>query len=127
MAEIRVPLPKGSKYGERTATAGVLRELTVKDIIGAGEDAEKVMVGADREYHLVQSPTMAGFHLLRRQLVRLEDEAGTVVDGPLDPEMVFKLEAEDFLALQEAAQGLDRAAARAVEGMAARGRGHPAS
>lgn len=127
MAEITVPLPKGSKYGERTATVAVLRELGTADIIGAGEDSEKCVLGPDGEYHLVMSPTLSGLHLLRRQIMRLEDAAGTVIDGPLAVDMFIKLEHEDFLALQKAAEEMDQAGQEALERMTERGRNPPAS
>lgn len=127
MAEINVPLPTGSKYGERTAVVAVLRELGTADIIGAGEDAEKCVLGPDGEYHLVMSPTLSGLHLLRRQIVRLEDNAGTVIDGPLDVPMFLKLEPADFLAVQQAAEKLDKSAQDALERMTERGRDRPAS
>lgn len=127
MAEIRKPLPKGSKYGERTATAAVLRELGTADIIGAGEEAEKCVLGPDGQYHLVMSPTLSGLHLLRRQIVRLEDNSGTVIDGPLEVAMFLKLEPEDFLAIQDAAEGVDKSAQDALERMTERGRDRPAS
>lgn len=127
MAEIKVLLPTGSKYGERTATVAILRELGTADIIGAGEDSEKCVLGPDGEYHLVMSPTLSGLHLLRRQIVRLEDSAGTVLDGPLDVPMFLKLEPADFLALQQAAEKLDKSAQDALERMTERGRDRPAS
>lgn len=127
MAEITVPLPKGSKYGERTATAAVLRELGTADIIGAGEDSEKCVLGPDGEYHLVMSPTLSGLHLLRRQIVRLEDAAGTVIDGPLSVDMFLRLEREDFLAIQHKTEQMDKAGQEALERMTERGRNPPAS
>ena len=127
MAEITVPLPKGSKYGERTATAAVLRELGTADIIGAGEDSEKCVLGPDGEYHLVMSPTLSGLHLLRRQIVRLEDAAGTVIDGPLGVDMFLRLEREDFLAIQHKTEQMDKAGQEALERMTERGRNPPAS
>lgn len=127
MAELRIPLPTGSKFGSRTATHAVLRELGTRDIIEAGETAERCVLGPDKEYHLVRSPTLSGMHLLCRQIARLEDGEGTVIDGPLQPELFFKLEPADFLAIQQAAEGLDNAAMTALEKMTERGRGEPAS
>lgn len=127
MAEIKVLLPTGSKYGERTATVAILRELGTADIIGAGEDSEKCVLGPDKEYHLVMSPTLSGLHLLRRQIVRLEDSAGTVLDGPLDVPMFLKLEREDFLEIQAKVEDLDKSAQEALERMTERGRDRPAS
>ncbi|MBX9634110.1 MAG: hypothetical protein K2X44_03930, partial [Magnetospirillum sp.] len=125
--EITIPLPTGSKYGERTATTAILRELGTADIINAGDDAEKCVLGPDSQYHLVMSPTLSGLHLLRRQIVRLEDSAGTVIDGPLSVDMFLKLESGDFLALQKAAEDLDKSAQDALERMTERGRDRPAS
>jgi len=127
MAELKLPLPSGSKYGERTATHAVLRELSTADILNAGEEAEKCVLGPDRQYHMVMSPTLSGLHMLRRQIVRLEDKDGTVIDGPLDVETFFKLEAADFLEIQAKAEDLDKAAQEAMERMAERGREPAAS
>lgn len=127
MAEMTVPLPTGSKYGERTATIAVLRELGTADIVGSGEDAEKCVLGPDGQYHLVVSPTLSGLHLLRRQIARLEDKTGTVIDGPLDVPMFFRLDSDDFLAIQEAAERMDKAGQEALDRMSERGRGTPAS
>lgn len=127
MAELKIPLPTGSKFGERTATHAFLRELTTADIIGAGEDAEKCVLGPDKQYHLVLSPTLSGLHMLRRQIMRLEDDKGTVIDGPLDVDMFFKLAPADFLEIQSKAEQMDAAAQEAVERMAERGREPAAS
>jgi phage FluMu protein gp41 len=127
MAEIKVDLPKGSKFGERTATTAYLRELGTGDIIGAGEDSEKCVLGPDGQYHLVVSPTLSGLHLLRRQIARLEDAAGKVLDGPLDTATFFRLEPQDFMAIQQKAEDLDQAGQAAGEHMTARGRDRPAS
>lgn len=127
MAEIEVALPTGSKFGERTATTAILRELGTADIVGAGEDSEKCVLGPDGQYHLVVSPTLSGLHLLRRQIKRLEDLAGTVMDGPLDVPMFFKLAPEDFLAIQQAAETMDKAGQEALDRMSERGRGAPPS
>jgi phage FluMu protein gp41 len=127
MAEIKVPLPAGSMYGERTATVAYLRELGTADIIGAGEESEKCVLGPDREYHLVMSPTLSGLHLLRRQIARLEDGAGTVIDGPLDVALFLKLEPLDFLEIQRKAEEMDKSGQQALERMTERGRDRPAS
>lgn len=127
MAEITVPLPKGSKFGERIATVAILREVGTGDMIGAGEESEKCVQGPDGAYHLVVSPTLSGFHMLRRQIMRLEDSAGTVLDGPLTPDMMFRLAPEDFLAVQAKAQEMDKAVDAAMEEVARRGRGDTAS
>ena len=125
MAEITVPLPTGSKYGERTAVTAVLRELGTADIVGAGEASEKCVLGPDGQYHLVVSPTLSGLHLLRRQIKRLEDAAGIVIDGPLDVAMFMRLAPEDFLAIQVAAERMDNAGQEALDRMSERGRDTP--
>lgn len=129
MATITVPLPIGLKT-TRTSAAGqedvihreaVLRELTTGDLINAGAEAEKVVLGDDGDYHLVQSPTLAGVHMLRRQIVRIGE-----IEGPLEIGELLKLDTADFTALQDAAERLDAAAVRAASGAANRGRGDPA-
>lgn len=129
MAEITVTLPIGLR-ATRTSAAGqeevihreaVLRELTTGDLINAGAEAEKVVLGDDGEYHLVQSPTLAGVHMLRRQIVRIGD-----IEGPLEVGELLKLQTADFNALQDAAERLDEVALRAAKGASERGRGDPA-
>ncbi len=127
MAEIKVDLPAGSRFGDRVAKVAWLRELTTADIIGAGEDAEKCVLGPDGAYHLVASPTMSGVHLLRRQIARLDDADGTVIDGPLSLQMFIRLDQADFLTIQAKADELDRAGQAALAKAEERGRGEPAS
>jgi len=128
MADIDIPLPTGSHYGDHVAVRAVLRELSTADIIGAGEDAEKCVLGPDGQYHLVASPTLSGVHLLRRQVRRLVDKAGeTILDGPLSLDLFARLEPADFVAIQAGAERLDAAGQAAVDRMTERGRGNPSS
>lgn len=122
MATIDVTLPVGFKLGEDRHKDAVLRELGTRDIIEAGMEAETCVMGPDGEMHLVRSGTKAGIELLRRQIVRIGP-----VEGPFTLAEFFKLAPEDFLALQAAAERMDAAADKAMEGVAARGRGEPAS
>jgi phage FluMu protein gp41 len=128
MARIDIALSGDTEIGGKTAVRAVLRELTPGDLIDAGSDAEKCMLGPDGEYHLVVSPTLSGVHLLRRQIVKLIDADGAaVIDGPLDLDMFFKLNTADFLAMQQAAENLDKAGQKAMDRTVERGRGEPAS
>lgn len=122
MATIEVTLPVGFKLGDDCHQDAVLRELGTRDIIEAGIDAETCVMGPDGQMHLVRSATKAGIELLRRQIVRIGP-----VDGPFTLAEFFKLAPEDFLALQAKAEELDAAIAKAMEGLAARGRDQPAS
>lgn len=122
MAEHVVTLPVGLKVGDAVHTEAVLRELTTRDLIEAGQAAERVVLGDDGAYHLVQSPTMAGVEMLCRQVARIGD-----VPGPLTPPELFKLDGKDFLALQAGAEALDQAVVNAMRQASERGRGSPAS
>lgn len=130
MATITVTLPIGWKT-QRTSAAGtetvthreaVLRELTPGDLINAGSDAEKVIRGDDGGYHLVQSPTLIGLHMLRRQIVRIGD-----IEGPMEVADLLRLAMQDFDALQNAADNLDAAALKAMQTADERGRSEAAS
>ncbi|MBN2751984.1 MAG: hypothetical protein JXQ84_04680 [Rhodospirillaceae bacterium] len=130
MAELSISLPVGLK-SHRTSAAGeeevihrdaVLRELETADIINAGAEAEKVVLGEDGDYHLVQSPTLAGLHMLRRQIVRIGD-----IDGPFEVADLLRLNRADFNALQDAADQLDAASLSQMQGTTQRGRGDAAS
>lgn len=117
MAEITVPLIHGLKIGEIVHREAVLRELTVADLIEAGAAAERVVEAGGRA-QLAQSPTLAGIEMLCRQVIRIGDHPGPLTRGE-----IMRLHVDDFLLLQHMAEGLDQAAARAVEEAAARGRG----
>ena len=128
MADIDVPLPKGSPDAEHLPVVAVLRALTTAAINAAGEEAERCVQGPDGQYHLVTSPTLSGVHLLRRQIRRLVDKAGTtILDGPLSLDLFARLDPADFVAVQDAAERLDAAGQAALSRMADRGRGGPSS
>ena len=125
MATIDVTLPVGLKTTRHSAAGGeevvhraaVLRELTTADLLNAGAEAEKAVRGDDGEYRLVQSPTLAGLHMLRRQIVKIGD-----IEGPFEVETMLKLDMKDFEALQDAAEKLDAAAMDSMKGNDRRGR-----
>lgn len=130
MADMTITLPVGLRT-VRTSSLGeqeilhreaVLRELTTGDLVNAATEAEKVVLGDDGEYHLVQSPTLAGLHMLRRQIVRIGD-----IEGPFEVGELLKLATPDFQALQAAADRLDAAAVQTLGETAGRGRDDPAS
>ncbi len=121
MAEQTVSLVHGLKIGETVHKEAVLRAPKVADLIEAGAQAERV-VEINGEAHLARSPTLAGLLLLGRQVVRIGDHP-----GPLGRVELLKLETEDFLLLQQAAEDLDSATAkRMAESLAQRGRSDPA-
>jgi phage FluMu protein gp41 len=121
MAEETITLRQGLKIGDVVHTEAVLREPTVEDLIEAGMQAERV-VEMGGEAHLVRSPTLAGLLLLGRQIVRIGDHK-----GPLGRAELLRLDTDDFVDLQQAADRLDAASAkRAAKGLDTRGRSDPA-
>lgn len=117
---IKVPLKHGLTLGDKPQMEAELRELTVGDILEAGEESEKLVLGNDG-YELVQSPTLMGSHLLRRQIVRIG-----AIDGPFTLGQLKKLHPEDFARLQAAAQSLEQAVGLAASReVTQRGRGAP--
>lgn len=121
MAETTVTLKNGLKIGEVVHTEAVLREPTVADLIDAGTEAEQV-VEMGGEAHLVRSPTVAGLLLLGRQVVRIGAHPGPLTKGEL-----IRLDTDDFLMLQAAADQLDAAASKRLAArIESRGRSDPA-
>lgn len=121
MAEVNVTLAHGLKVGDDVVKDIVLGELTVADIIRAGEEGEK-MIDHGGKFHLVQSPTLAGVAMLRLQVRKIGGEP-----GPMTMDQILALDTEDFFKLQGAAEALDSAQAEAVvEAASNRGRGAPA-
>lgn len=108
MAQVNVTLTHGLKLDEKPQLEAVLRSVTAGDIIEAGEESEKVVFTADGPV-LVQSPTLTGAHLLRRQVVKIGE-----IPGPLTLGQLKKLDPEDFQALQAAAATLDAASVKAA-------------
>lgn len=108
MASITVTLRHGLKLDEKPQLAAVLRSVTAGDIIEAGEESEKLVIAADGPA-LVQSPTLTGAHLLRRQVVSIGE-----IQGPLTLGQLKKFDPEDFQALQAAAATLDAASVKAA-------------
>lgn len=80
-----------------------LRELQVGDILAAQEEAEKV-VPTPNGYTLVVSPTLAGIHTLRRQIVRIGK-----LQGPISPREINLLQQEDLALINRHADALDKA------------------
>lgn len=109
MSEITFPLEHGLKLGDQLLKDCVLRDLTTADIIGSQLDAEK-MVMTDEGPQLVASPTLAGAHMLRRQIVRIGN-----VNGPFTLDELMRLEPEDFMLIQHKADALDQAKAKQLK------------
>lgn len=89
-------------------TAVTLRELCAGDVFDAAREAETLQQTAEG-YELVQSPTLMGMHLLRRQVARV----GTV-EGPLTLGQMRLLSARDLGILQAATAALESAAGQAA-------------
>lgn len=114
---IEVPLKDGLKVGDDTLHDAVVRELTGADLIDAQAEAERLVQTPDGPA-FVSSPAAMGLALLRRQLVRIGN-----LKGPLEVADLRKLSAHDLNTLQEKADALDRAAAKALaDEVAGRGR-----
>lgn len=117
MAEVAVPLQRGLQLGEVAQLEAVLREGTAGDMIEAAEESEKLVATPDG-FQLVQSPTLVGVNMLRRQIVRIGEIA-----GPLSLKQLKLLDPADLAELQRAAEKLDAAAVdQASREVARRGR-----
>lgn len=108
--------------GKPPLKAVELRAPTGGDVIDAQEESEKLvyaMTDGVVTPTLVTSPSLAGIHVLRRQIVRLGD-----IQGPLDLDFLKKLDIEDFEMIQAKARELDEALAaqHAAREATARGR-----
>lgn len=119
--KMQFDLVRGIKLGEKTHQHVELRPATAGDVIDATEESEKLVyavVKGDVVPTLVTSPGLVGSNVLRRQIVRLGE-----IQGPIDLDVLKRLEIDDFELLQAKADELDRAhAARATREVAARGR-----
>lgn len=112
MEPLKVPLKDGVKIGEKRETEAYLRELSAADVINANLEAEQVKVvevGGKPEAVIVQSPTLAGVHALRRQIVRLGS-----VQGPIAYEIILKLSKHDLDKLFEASEDIDVATGKSI-------------
>jgi phage FluMu protein gp41 len=117
VAELKVTLKRGLKFGDVAQLDAVLREGAAGDVIDAAEESEKLVATPDG-YQLVQSPTLVGVHMLRRQVVRIGE-----IEGPLTLKQLKMLDPADLSELQRAAQSLDAAAVeQASREVAQRGR-----
>jgi len=112
-----VSLEDGIKVGDDTLKDAVLRELTGADLIDGQAEAER-LVQTPAGPALVASPAAMGVALLRRQVVRIGN-----LQGPLEVADLRKLSARDLNTLQEKAEALDAANAKALaDEVATRGR-----
>lgn len=111
--ELKHGLTLGEGGEQRTRKRIKLRAPTAGDVIEAQEESEKLVYATDAQGNvvpaLVTSPALTGIHVLRRQIVRLDD-----VHGPLDLVLLKKLHIEDFELIQAKAQELDAASGQAA-------------
>lgn len=114
MSSIKVTLPNGVKTDDEVHTECELSEPTVKDLMEATKEAERLVM--EPEPSLIASPTLVSIHTLRRQIVRL----GTL-EGPIEIGIFEKLKGSDLVVLNDAAEQLEAATAKEV---AQRGRDH---
>jgi phage FluMu protein gp41 len=101
-------LEDGLQLVEKTHTTCVVRPLTAGDILDAQQDAERLMA-TPNGYQLVVSDSAMGFHLARRQIVRLGD-----IPGPLSVDDMRKLSGRDMERINKQLDGLDQAVAGAL-------------
>ncbi|GAA4651679.1 phage tail assembly protein [Kistimonas scapharcae] len=94
-----------------------LRQLGAGDVIDAMQASERVIPTPDG-YQMVQSPSLMGLELLRRQVKKLG-----AINGPLSFTDLAKLSSRDLKKLQDEVEKLDAAVAKELE---ARGRVQPA-
>jgi phage FluMu protein gp41 len=112
MATIKVMLTDGLTIGEEKHLEAELRAATAGDMIEATEESEKPVLTPDG-YKILTSPTLAGIHTLRRQVVRI----GTY-PGPLTMGEIKKLSSRDLDLLSSQAENLQGAV---IEGITERG------
>lgn len=105
MAEETVELQKGIKVGEVIHREAVVREATLGDVAEGTAEGERLVLLEDGTRALVSSPAMTGFHILRRQVVRIGP-----LEGPIPHEVMKNLSDTDAEILQNAANDLTRAA-----------------
>ena len=125
MAETKVTLKHGFRVGDHQFMVATIRETTSGDVIEANEESEKVVMVPTEdargnlvtEAQLVTSPTLVGINVMRRQIVAIDDYS-----GPLSLAEVKSLHPEDLNLLQAGVNQLDQLAAKALEGVAERGR-----
>jgi len=118
MAIIDVPLIVGYKIGEDLLYDAKIRDITAGDIIESQVNAERLMQ-TENGPELVTSPTLAGVHMLRRQIVSIGN-----VNGPLSLDEIYRLDPLDYNLLQSKAEELETAAMKKItaEENAQRGR-----
>lgn len=105
-----VTLHHGWTIGATTHKEVELRPLNAGDIIDAGVEAERCIETANGPV-LVQSPTLMGAAILRRQIARI----GDLKEIAVTPAMLRGVDPEDFELLQQEAQKLDAAAIGSTE------------
>jgi len=118
VSRITVHLEHGLKIGEATHKEIELKMPSAGDVIDASVAAERLVLTPKGGYALVQSPALADFELLKRQIVRI----GDLNDVAATDEMVRALHAEDLEALNRAAGEMGRSAMEALDD---RGRDNP--
>lgn len=111
--DLKHGLTLGEGANVKTRKHVTLRAPTAGDVIEAQEESEKLVYAADAAGNvaptLVTSPTLTGIHVLRRQIVKLDE-----LHGPLPLDLLRKLHIEDFDLIQTKAQELDAAGNQAA-------------
>lgn len=128
--DLKHGLTLGEGADTKTRKHVTLRAPTAGDVIDAQEESEKLVYAADAAGNvqptLVTSPSLTGIHVLRRQIVKLDE-----LHGPLDLALLKKLHIEDFEIIQAKAAEIEvasNASARtASQEVTQRGRGDGAS
>lgn len=106
---MNIKLTHGLAYGEEIQFDVVLRELTTNDILQAQLAAEKLVFDKQGNPHLVNSPTLFSYEVLRRQIAKVG-----VINGPLSMEQMKKLHPEDIEIINAYLTAIDTAKAQQV-------------
>lgn len=121
-AKTTVTLIHGLTIGGELYHQVVLREATAGDVLDAQEAAERLVYSPTGdggvEPVLVASPSRVGVEVLRRQIASVGD-----ISGPLELELLRRLDPEDLNLLLAKSDQLDGAAVDQVrDGASQRGR-----
>ena len=117
MAKVEFELVHGVEIGGQLEKRVVLRELTAGDIIGAGEESERLVYSPEGKPMMMQSPVRMGVCIMCRQIEKLGS-----INGPIEVGFLEKLHEGDFVLLQNKCDELSAGAEAGMGGLADRGR-----
>lgn len=100
---------KGQGEEVKAQKSATLRLLTTGEMIAAASDSVKTVQTPDGNWLLLEDPIMASVHALRRQVVSIGE-----IPGPLEVDMLLKLDPVDFELLSEVADVFQRVSLEAA-------------